>query len=137
MAKNNAVEKEYSAEIVLSSKELSAKERIIMKDTTACKQLDELVQLGGEKLLINPESYAQIRVHNEKSKDKKDYDKFVIVDKNGERYVTGSDSFMRTFLDMADDMTDAIADGEEFAILVFKKESKNYQGKGFLTCTIA
>lgn len=135
MSKNTnetpVAEKEYSAEIIASNKELSAKERLILKDTTACKQLDDLVQMGGEKLLIAPETFAQIRVHNEKSKDKKDYDKLVIVDKNGERYVTGSDSFMRTFFDIDEEMA-----GEDYEILVFKKESKNYAGKGFLTCTV-
>ena len=132
MAKNSNETKAYSAEIINSNKELSAKERLIMKDTTACVQLDEVVQLGGDKLLINPETYALISVHNEKSKDAKDYNKLVIVDKNGERYVTGSESFTRTFFDIAEEM-----DGEEFGIYVFKKESKNYNGKGFLTCTVA
>lgn len=132
MSKNNETTKSYSAEIIRSNKELSAKERLIMKDTTACTQLDEVVQLGGEKLLVTPDTVALISVHNEKSKDKKDYEKLVIVDKNGERYVTGSESFARTFFDIADEMGD-----EEYSILVFKKESKNYAGKGFLTCTVA
>lgn len=134
MSKNteNTTEKAYSAVIEFSNKELSAKERIMMKDTTACSQLDELVQLGGEKLEIVPDTYAVINVHNEKSKDKKDYQKLVIIDKNGSRYVTGSESFTRTFRDLCDEMGD-----EEFSVLVFKKESKNYAGKGFLTCTIA
>ena len=132
MAKNTETAKSYSAEIIRSNKELSAKERLIMKDTTACTQLDEAVQLGGDKLMITPDTVALISVHNEKSKDKKDYEKLVIVDKNGERYVTGSDSFTRTFFDIADEMGE-----EEYSILVFKKESKNYAGKGFLTCTVA
>ena len=125
--------KSYSAKIVKASKELSAKERVMLKDTTACTQLDDVVQLGGEKLSIKPDIYALVEVHNEKSKDKKDYQKLILVEnETGNRYVTGSDSFIRTFFDFVEEM-----DGEDFEILVFKKESKNYAGKGFLTCTIA
>ena len=53
---------DYSATIVECSKELSARERIKIKDTTACTKLDEATQV--EDVIIIPDYYAIISVHN-------------------------------------------------------------------------
>ena len=81
----------YSVKIVNASKELTAKERVMLKDTTGAVSLDEATQ--GAPLVIDPDFYAALSVHNEKAEDK-DYMKYIIVDKAGTRYVTGSESFM-------------------------------------------
>lgn len=120
----------YSVTVIESSKELSAKERVACKDTTGCTGLDEATRL--EDVIIEPDFWVKLSVHNEKSKDK-DYDKFLIVAKDGTRYVTGSKSFVTAFMDIVSEMDGT---GEEYAVKVFRLPSRNYSGKEFLTCSI-
>lgn len=127
----------YRATVRECSKEITVKERIMLKDTSNATSLDTLTQeanFNGEKVLINVDYYATLDIHNEKS-DNKDYVNFIVVDKNGEKYVTGSQSFITSFIDIVEEMIDA---GEtEIVIEVYRKESKNYKGKDFITCSIA
>lgn len=123
----------FAVKIEESSKELTAKERIAFKDMSNAKKLDLEVE-AGTALIIAPEAYVVLAVHNEKS-DNKDYYNYCIVDKNGTKYVTGSESFWSTFKGIWDDMHEYAPD-EEFEVQVYKVESKNYKGKYFLTCSI-
>ena len=120
----------YSVNIREVSRDITAKERVMLKDTTNAVSLDEATQ--SEKVIINPDYYAILDVHNEKSEDK-DYVKYLIVDKNGTKFVTGSESFFTPFKSIMDEM-----DGcdEEFSIEVYRMPSKNYKGKEFITCSI-
>lgn len=120
----------YSVSIKETSKQLSAKERIMFKDTTSAKKIDEESQNGD--FIITPYFYGILEVHNEKS-DNVDYENYVIVDESGEKYVTGSASFWSSFMDIAKEME---GETEEWAIKVFRVPSKNYKGKDFLTCSI-
>ena len=120
----------YSVKIQFASKELSAKERVMLKDTTGAVSLDEVTQ--GAPVVIDPDFYATLMVHNEKAEDK-DYKKHIIVDKAGTRYVTGSESFMSSFVNIMEEMDGS---GEEFQIQAYRMPSKNYKGKEFLTCSI-
>lgn len=120
----------YSVKIQFASKELSAKERVMLKDTTGAVSLDEATQ--GAPVVIDPDFYATLMVHNEKAEDK-DYKKNIIVDKAGTRYVTGSESFMSSFVNIMEEMDGS---GEEFQIQAYRMPSKNYKGKEFLTCSI-
>ena len=119
----------YEAKIVFSSKELTAREKIKLKDLTNAVQLDEATQNaefeGAGNLVITPDYYAEIAVHNTK---------FVVVDTNGTKYVTGSESFITAFKDIVDEMAEA---GEEgYDIEVYRMESNNYKGKSFITCSL-
>lgn len=120
----------YSVSIKETSKQLSAKERIMFKDTTSAKKIDEESQNGD--FIITPSFYGILEVHNEKS-DNVDYENYVIVDESGEKYVTGSASFWSSFMDIAKEME---GETEEWAVKVFRVPSKNYKGKDFLTCSI-
>lgn len=120
----------YSVSIKETSKQLSAKERIMFKDTTTAKKIDEESQNGD--FIITPSFYGILEVHNEKSENV-DYENYVIVDESGEKYVTGSASFWSSFMDIAKEME---GETEEWAIKVFRVPSKNYKGKDFLTCSI-
>lgn len=120
----------YYTKIEYASKELSKKEQVMLKDTSDCAKLDEALNEGS--IIINPDFYAVIAVHNEKS-DNQDYKVYVIVDKDGSKYVTGSDSFFSSFEDIVVEMTGS---NEEWAVKVYKLESKNYKGKKFITCSI-
>lgn len=120
----------YSVSVKESSRELTAKERIQLKDTTNAVKLDEVTQT--EPVTIVPEMYAVLDIHNEKS-DNVDYKNYVIVAKDGTKYVTGSDSFWSSFMEIATEMAN---EPEEWAIEVYRKPSKNYKGKEFITCSI-
>ena len=122
----------YKAVVARASKELSVKEKIMLKDMSDAIKLDDEVK--EQALIIKPDFYAIINVHNEKS-DTKDYTKIVLVDKtSGNKYTTGSMPFITTFEDIVEEMADA---GEEdYELKVYAKESKNYKGKYFITCSI-
>lgn len=122
----------YKVNIVKTSKEMSAREKIKLKDFSNAVQLDEVTQ-GEKPVIIEVDSFAVCEVHNEKS-DNKDYTKYVIISKAGTKYVTGSESFFTSLADIMDELADA---GEtDCTIEVYRKDSKNYKGKQFLTCSI-
>lgn len=121
---------EYSAEILETNKELTAKERIRLKDTSDCIKLD-VATVDGE-VVITPVAYAVLGIHNEKSEDK-DYKVYVIEDENGTKYVTGSESFFTAFKDIYDEMD---GENEAWQIKAYRLPSKNYANKEFITCSI-
>lgn len=120
----------YSVKILYCSKELTARDRVAIKDTTNAISLDEATQASN--VTIDIDYYAKLSVHNEHSEDK-DYEKYIIVAKDGTKYVTGSTSFLTAMEEIVDEMADS---GEDFQIVVYRMPSKNYKGKEFLTCSI-
>ena len=120
----------YTVAIKETSRELTAKQRIALKDTSDAFKLD--IVCDENPVIINPMDYAILSIHNEKS-DNVDYVNYVIIDKNGDKYVTGSESFWNSFKDIYDEM---LGDEEEWSIKAYKLDSKNYKGKKFLTCSI-
>ena len=123
---------DYNAKIRYSSKELSAKERIILKDTGNATKLDTLLEDG--PIEISVDYYAIVDIHNEKAKQDKDYSQIVIVDKAGTKFTSGSNSLIEAISDMSDELYDEGI--EEFTISIFRKPSKNYTGKYFITCSL-
>lgn len=121
----------YAVTIKETSKQLSPKQRIAIKDTTNAIKLDEATA-NAENVLIYPEMWAVLAIHNEKSDDI-DYENYVLVDKDGTKYVTGSKSFWTSFMDIYREMEN---EDEEWGIKVYRMESKNYKGKQFITCSI-
>lgn len=119
----------YSVEIKETSRELTAKQRIALKDTSDAIKLDIACD---EDTVIEPVDYAVLSIHNEKS-DNVDYENYVIIDKNGDKYVTGSASFWNSFMDIYNEMQ---GEEEAWSIKAYKLDSKNYKGKKFLTCSI-
>lgn len=124
---------EFNITIKESSKtDLTARERVLLKDTSNAVKLDEVVTEDGTPFVLSPAAYAVLAVHNEKAKsDDKDYEQYLILDSDGNKYVTGSQSFWNSFADIWSDM-----EGEPFEVSIYKKPSKNYTGKCFLTCSI-
>lgn len=123
---------DYSVTIVETSRDLSARERIKMKDFSNAVQLD--IACDEDKVIIAPVAWTLLSVHNEHAKDgNTEYNKFIVIDKSGNKYVTGSATFHRSFMEIWDEMSEI---GEDFEIEVFKLPSKNYKGKSFLTCSI-
>lgn len=126
----------YSVTIRETSKQLSAKERIKVKDTTQAISLDDVTQQGD--FILYPDAYVILDVHNEKAKEgnSKDYVKYIVIDKAGIAYTTGSESFFTSLKSIMEEM-EAEAPDEEYSVTVYRRESKNYKGKTFITCGIS
>lgn len=123
----------YTTSITESSKELSTREKIKLKDLTSAIAIDKVVE-PEKPLVIAPDFYARISIHNEKlPENEQDYGTMVIVDKSGTKYYTGSDSAISSFVNIFDEM---IETAEPFEIEFYKRESKNYNGKHFITCSL-
>ncbi len=121
----------YSATVKTSSKELTKKQQIQLADTSNAVPLD--MACKGASVVIKPDLWAILEIHNEKS-DNKDYEVYIIVDEDGEKYTTGSEAFWTTFINIYNEMKDETE--EEWAIEVYHKDSKNYAGKQFITCSV-
>lgn len=122
----------YSVKIRETSKELTPKERVAIKDTSNAVPLDEATAEGA--ITIDYAYHVVLDVHNEKS-DNKDYTKIIVVDKAGNKFVTGSESFRTAIIDIVDEMIDAGCE-DEITLEVYRKDSKNYKGKQFITCSL-
>lgn len=121
----------YEVKITNCSKNLTGKERVAIKDITNAIKLDSAVE-PDSKLEIIPSFTATLEVHNENAENK-DYRIFVIVDENGDKYITSSESFMSSYNAIAEEMKD---ETEQWGIECYKIESKRFKGKYFITCSI-
>lgn len=120
----------FKVNITASNKELTAKQRIQLKDTADAISLNDVTKDGA--FILTPVVWAKLHVSLETDVTSKEYDQIVIVGEDGQKYCTGSDSFIRSFIDICEEMED---EEEEWAVKVFRLPSKNYSGD-FLTCTI-
>ena len=127
--------KSFEVKIIESSTELTHKQKVALKDVSRAIKLDEACDEGNE-LQIKPTGYVVLSVHNDKA-DNPDYEQYLIIGESGEKYVTGSNSFWRSFIDIWTEMTEDADEKEEWSLIIYKKDSKNYKGKQFLTCSIA
>ena len=126
----------YSAEIVEASREFSARERVMFKDTQNAISMNDFAEQakseGAKAIIDNVKDYVHIMIHNEKSEDK-DYDNYIIVDGAGDKYVTGSQAFWNSFMDIYNEMKD---ETDPWGIQLNLIPSKNYKGKNVLTCSL-
>lgn len=136
MAKEKSVTANYSATIAEASRELTAKERVMFKDTqnaTSMMEFAESAKQEGAKAIITPVTgYVVVDVHNEKSEDV-DYKNYIVLGENDQKYVTGSASFWNSFMDIYKEMKD---ETEPWGIELNVLPSKNYKGKSILTCSL-
>lgn len=122
---------EYKAMVESASWEMTAREKLRYTDFTDVIQIDEATQAGD--IIIDVDKWLVVQIHNEKS-DTIDYKKYVIIDQDGHPYVTGSESFWRSFIEIYEVMSEE--EEPVYSIKVYRRESKNYKGKDFLTCRI-
>ena len=125
---------DFFVEIIESSRELTPKERVMAKQVSSAHKLDELTQDGD--IILKPEAYVLLRVNNEKSKGDKTYETMVLIDHQGEMYITGSISFRNAVIQLWDDYCELLGEGEDCGLRVYRMPSKNYKGKEFITATI-
>ena len=128
------MEKGYKVEIVESSRDFTVREKLAMKELGNAVGIDMALD-ETDSLIISPADYAVLSIHNDKAKGDKDYKKFVVIDTAGTKYVTGSESFFRNFMDIYETMK-VEAPEEEYQIECYKRPSKNYSGKNFISCSM-
>ena len=135
MAKKKA-ESNYSSTIKESSRELTPKERVMFKDLGNATKLNDMAEeamnAGAKAIIENIKDYAIVAIHNEASEDV-DYNNYLIIDGNGDKYYTGSAPFWNSFKSIWDEMSES---DEEWGIQLNLIPSKNYAGKTVLTCSL-
>lgn len=117
----------YNVEIIEASGELSKKQRVQLK-TNSGEKLDELAPI----VIDNIAGYAKLKIDNPNVKSNPTYEHFVIYTDEGNMFYTGSPTFMQAFMSIWDEM----AGEKDWGIEVFKRDSRNYAGKQFLTCRL-
>lgn len=134
--------KEYEVTITGSSLEkIRGTERLRYTNFAGMVQLDDIISDDGVKTALDITGYVECHVHNDKT-DTQEYDKLVLIAKDGELYLTGSDSFKRGFIEIFEALTDDFDDDgiapqdRVYPILAFKAPSKNIKGKTFLCCAV-
>ena len=136
MAKKEATkESNYTATIKEASRELTAKERVMFKDLGNAESMIDFAKAAienGGKATIDVAGYAVIEIHNEATEDV-DYTNYLVIDKNGNKYYTGSTSFWNSFMNIYKEMKES---DEEWGIELNLLPSKNYKGKEILTCSL-
>lgn len=134
--KKNATSSNYSATITEASRELTAREKVMYKDTQNAFSLLDMAEdakrNNAKAIISNVTDYVIIDVHNEKSDDV-DYKNYLIIDGDGQKYVTGSESFWNAFMAIYTEME---GETEPWGIELNLLESKNYKGKYILTCSL-
>lgn len=122
----------YKSEIVDTSIEnMNKVEMVALKDVTDCTVLERYLEMNDDEVIMVVKDYVELHIENDKS-ESKEYDVLIIIDEQGNKYKTGSDSFKRAFLDIFYDLK-----GETgWGIKIYGKPSKNYTGKNFLTCSV-
>ena len=125
--------KAYSAEIIAISEgyKPSGKQRLAIKTLSNAIRLDEETEKAN--LVIKPVAWCKLEIHNEKAENT-DYTVFVVIDDQGQLFVTSSPSFEKSFVDIFNEMNDYPE--EEYAVECFRTESKNYKGKSFINCRV-
>ena len=117
------------AEVIDSSRELSAKERIKVKQKAGCIQLNNAVSV--DNLVITPDFWAVVRIESDKAEEP--YLNYIVADVDGTMYTTGSESFWNAFKEIWDEMS---TESEPWMVQVFKADSANRDGQKFITCTV-
>ena len=133
--KTEAKASNYAVTITESSREFSAKERVMFKDLGNAESMIDFAKAAienGAKATIDVADYAVISIHNEATDDV-DYTNYLLIDKNGNKYYTGSQSFWNSFMNIYNEMKDS---DEAWGIELNLLPSKNYKGKEILTCSL-
>lgn len=125
--------KGYEVKIVDGSREFSKVESLKIKMLSGAIAIDDLLKESSNPIIEGVTDWAELEIHNENSKQDKDYSKFVIITENGDMYITGSESFWDSFRTIYDTMCDG--DKEIFSIQAYAVKSTNFAGE-FFNCAI-
>lgn len=115
----------FKATITRSSRELTKRERVMLTDTSDALRLDEATAEG--PVIIDVDMWVELDIDT----GSKQYSNYLVTDKNGTKYVTGSENFWNSFQAIAREM-----EGEDYSVKAYGRPSRNYAGKSFLTCSL-
>ena len=126
--------------IAQSSRELTKIQKLAYQDTSDCISLDtasEEAVKNNVDLIISPKDYVilDVTTDNPSVSGNENYKTMIVIDRNGTKYATGSNSFAEAFLNIYDVMHED-EDDPVYEIKVVRKDSNNYKGKHFLSCNI-
>ena len=117
----------------ISKEDLSPKEKVMLKDVSGCEKFDTLCQ--ADSVIVNVAWYAILNIRNDAAQDRQEYQSIIVVDKDGTRYITGSDSFISQFEDIYEDL-ESVGALDQMTVEVFTRESNKRPGKYFITCRL-
>ena len=124
----------FTVTITESSREFKGKEAIKLKDTGDAIRLNKAVDENGGQVVFTPEAWAVLNIENDNAKEGQDseYINYIVLDTEGNKYITGSLSFFQSLKDILDEMEGV---DEDFEVKVYKVPSNNFSGD-FLKCSI-
>ena len=128
-------ERNYTAEVTASIKELTTRNRIAVKDFSSATKLNDIITEENPKVRIDVENIVKISVHNEQSKGNNDYDVIVIISKDGEKYRTGSTTAYSSAMEIYRELEAANELDEGFTLEFYKVKSNNFDGE-FIKCNL-
>lgn len=114
-----------------SLKDLTKKAVIQLKDLSDAVKLDNATQENGTVMIYNVQNIVTVDLVSDDPDNPQEYTKTVVIDSEGNRFVTGSDAFARRAWNIAEEM-----DGDDFGLKVYRRPSKNYAGREFLSCSV-
>lgn len=135
MAKETKKQSNYTATITETSREFTAKERVMFKDlqnATPAVDYAKECRANDGRATVEVKDWAVIDIHNE-SADNTDYTVYLFIDKNGNKFYTSSEPAWNSFKNIYDEMKDS---DEEWGIEFNLIPSKKYNGKEILTCSL-
>lgn len=112
----------YEQRVIASSKDLTKKDLLRLKDTSAALKLNDEVKADGSKLRLIITGYAFLEVET----DSETFKKLVLTDSDMNQYQTGSEVLGNSIVQIFEDLGDEIEDG--VVVDIFKKKSKNQNG---------
>ena len=125
--------KGYEAKIVDGSREFSKVESLKIKMLSGAIAIDDLLKDSDNPIIEGVTDWAELQIHNENSKQDKDYSKYVVLTENGDMFITGSESFWDSFRTIYDTMNEG--EKETFSVQVYAVKSTNFAGE-FFNCAI-
>lgn len=128
-------ERNYSADVTSSLKELTARQRIAVKDFSSADKLNEMITVENPKIVIDVDNIIEVTVHNEQSKGNSDYIVYVIVATDGSKYRTGSETAYTTAMEIYKELEAANELDGGFTLEFYKVKSNNFDGD-FIKCNL-
>ena len=124
----------FETKIIEGTREYKGRDKLFMSDVTDATSINKAAEDAkndGGRISFGVKEYAVVEVHNDQSKENKDYVNYVFLDNAGQKWYTGSKSFFEAFKRILDAM-----EGEPFEIAVNLIPSSNYAGRNILSCSI-
>lgn len=128
-------ERVYTADVTSSLKELTARQRIAVKDFSSAEKLNDIITSDNPHFVIDVDNIIKVSVHNEQSKGNSDYDVVIIIAKDGTKYRTGSETAYTSALDIYRELEAANELDVGFMLDFYKVKSNNFDGD-FIKCNL-